>query len=249
MSLFRGTIMSDDSCFQYCYRQSRTPLPEKPKRDQDIKLVLFDMDGVLVDSISSWKHVHTYFSTNNSHSVDAYVKGLITDEEFIRQDVSQWKKDDKFIFLDELHDIFSSLSLMDGACTCVNRLKKNGVMLGIVSAGIDLLANQVASDLGISMVYANQLKTDTSGRLTGEGLVHVPLMYKDKVVNQISKKLNIPLGSIAAIGNSCFDIPFLRSVGLGIAFNPYDDCVIKEADEVVYEKNLERILLYVSSGF
>ncbi|MDG6218038.1 MAG: HAD-IB family phosphatase, partial [Candidatus Thermoplasmatota archaeon] len=150
--------MDVDSCIRYCFRQSREPLPEKPKRDHHIKLVLFDMDGVLVDSISSWKHIHTFFSTNNDHSVDAYVKGLITDEEFIRQDVSQWKKDNEFIFLEELHDIFSSLSLMDGARTCVNCLKKNGVMLGIVSAGIDLLANQVASELGITMVYANQLK-------------------------------------------------------------------------------------------
>ncbi|MDG6219556.1 MAG: HAD hydrolase family protein, partial [Candidatus Thermoplasmatota archaeon] len=80
-------------------------------------------------------------------------------------------------------------------------------------------------------------------------LVNVPLMYKDKVVKQISQKLQIPFGSIAAIGNSCFDIPLLRSVGLGIAFNPHDDCVVKEADEVVYEKNLECVLSYLTPGF
>ena len=249
MSSFRVSIMDTNSCIRYCFRQSREPLPKKPKRDQHIKLVLFDMDGVLVDSISSWKHVHTYFSTSNDHSVDAYVKGLITDEEFIRQDVSQWKKDNEFIFLEELHDIFSSLSLINGARTCVNRLKKDGVMLGIVSAGIDLLANQVASELGITMVYANQLQTDKLGRLTGEGLVNVPLMYKDRVVKQISQRLHIPFGSSAAIGNSCFDIPLLRSVGLGIAFNPHDDCVVKEADEVVFEKNLECVLSFVSPDF
>lgn len=234
--------MDSESCHRYCFKRSREPLPEKPIRNSQIKIVLFDMDGVLVDSISSWKHIHTYFSTNNDRSVDAYVKGLITDEEFIRRDVSQWKMDDQYIFREELIKIFSSLSLMNGAVSCVNSLKRTGVMLGIVSAGLDLLAQQVASSLGIDMVYANQLQIDGSGRLTGEGIVNVPLMYKDKVVQRISQRFNVSAGNIAAIGNSCFDIPLLRSVGLGIAFNPDDDCVVQEADEVIYEKDLKLVL-------
>jgi len=213
--------MDSESCHRYCFKRSREPLPEKPIRNSQIKIVLFDMDGVLVDSISSWKHVHTYFSTNNDRSVDAYVKGLITDEEFIRRDVSQWKMDDQYVFREELIKIFSSLSLMNGAVSCVNSLKRTGVMLGIVSAGLDLLAQKVASSLGIDMVYANQLQIE---------------------------KFDVSAGNIAAIGNSCFDIPLLRSVGLGIAFNPDDDCVVREADEVIYEKDLKSVLPILKPG-
>ncbi len=233
--------MDSSSCHRYCYLKTRKRLPNKPDRNSQIKLVLFDMDGVLVDSISSWRHVHTHFSTNNDHAVDAYVRGKITDEEFIRHDVNQWKKNKKFILKKELETIFSSVELMKGAKQCVQQLKTYDVTCGIVSAGIDVLAKKVGDLLGISLVYSNELNTDDGGRLTGEGLVHVPLMQKDLVVERISDQLGIKKGEIAAVGNSCFDIPLLRSVGFGIAFQPDDDCIISEADEVIYKKDLSEV--------
>ena len=199
------------------------------------------MDGVLVDSISSWRHVHTHFSTNNDHAVDAYVRGKITDKEFIRHDVSQWKKDQKYIFKKELQTIFSSVTLMNGAKKCIRELRNFDVQVGIVSAGIDVLANKVAKILEIPLVFANELEIDSGGRLTGEGVVNVPLMQKDVVVERIAKQHHLNQGEIAAVGNSCFDIPLLRSVGFGIAFQPDDECIEKEADAVIYEKNLNEV--------
>jgi len=115
-----------------------------------------------------------------------------------------------------------------------------------VSAGIDVLADKVASMLGIELIYANQLVTDDSGRLTGEGVVNVPLMHKDRVVERISKEYHISQNRIAAVGNSCFDIPLLRSAGLGIAFHPDDECIIEAADVVVREKDLTNILRHIT---
>ena len=233
----------DPHCTRYyCYLRTRDENIQKPQFSSAIKAVLFDMDGVLVDSISSWRHVHTHFSTNNDASVDAYVRGKISDEEFIRRDVSQWKKNGTLIFKKELDSIFSSVNLMNGAKLLIERLKSYDVRLGIVSAGIDVLANKVGSSLDMDFVYANELEIDASGRLTGEGIVNVPLMRKDVVVDRIAQRFGLVKGDIAAIGNSCFDIPLLRSVGLGIAFHPDDDCISKEADIVVNEKNLENII-------
>ena len=225
----------------YCYLRTRDQNIEKPEFTSTVKAILFDMDGVLVDSISSWRHVHTHFFTNNDNSVDDYVRGKITDKEFIRRDVSQWKKNGKLIHKKELDTIFSSVHVMNGARSLIKSLKPYDVHLGIVSAGIDVLANKVGTLLDMDFVYANQLETESSGRLTGEGIVNVPLMRKDIVVDKIAKRFDLVKGDIAAIGNSCFDIPLLRSVGLGIAFHPDDDCISKEADIVVSEKNLKNI--------
>ena len=233
--------MDSTSCHRYCYLTTRKTLPEKPVFSNSIKLILFDMDGVLVDSISSWRHVHTHFSTNNDHSVDAYVKGKISDNEFIRRDVSQWKKDGSFLLKKDLLSIFSSVQLMNGAKECVTALREYDVVVGIVSAGIDVLANKVASLLDIPVVYANELQTDQTGRLTGEGIVNVPLMQKDRVVTQLAQRFAVSQSRIAAVGNSCFDIPLLRSVGFGIAFHPDDDCISKEADTVVETKDLTEV--------
>ncbi len=238
--------MDPASCQRYCYLTTRKKLPEKPVFVDSIKLILFDMDGVLVDSISSWRHVHMHFSTTNDHSVDAYVKGKISDEEFIRRDVSQWKKQGSYIRKNELQSIFSSVRLMNGAKECIAALNDFEVTIGIVSAGIDVLANNVADLLSIPIVYANELETDQYGRLTGEGVVNVPLMRKDIVVERIAQRFSVPQGEIAAVGNSCFDIPLLRSVGFGIAFQPDDECIIKEADAVIEKKDLTEVLRRVT---
>ena len=111
-----------------------------------------------------------------------------------------------------------------------------------MSAGLDILAEEVAKKLGIDYVYANGVLVDSHGRLTGEGKLQVKLMYKDENVQELADTLQIPLHNTAAVGNSCFDIPMFQSCGLGIAFNPDDECVTKSADTVVYGKDLRKII-------
>ena len=91
-------------------------------------------------------------------------------------------------------------------------------------------------------MFANGVKTDEQGHLTGEGILRVQLIHKDKNVRQLASALNIPLKNCAAVGNSCFDIPMFETCGIGIAFNPEDECVRKSADVVVEGKNLLNVL-------
>ena len=51
------------------------------------KVVVFDCDGVLVDSVSSWKTLHDYFGTDNSHNLKRFIDGEISDTEFMRLDI------------------------------------------------------------------------------------------------------------------------------------------------------------------
>jgi phosphoserine phosphatase len=131
---------------------------------------------------------------------------------------------------------------MKGAKQCISFLHNHNIKTVIVSAGLNILANKVAKDLSIDYVYANGVKTDEHGNLTGEGILNVKLIYKDEAVTRISKHLKIPLENCGAIGNSCFDIPMLESCSIGIAFNPSDDCVRKCSDIVVEGKDLYKII-------
>jgi phosphoserine phosphatase len=200
------------------------------------------MDGVLTDTLSSWKHIHEYFGTTNERSVDQYLKGNIDDLEFMKRDVSLWRENGRFIRKDTLRDILYGIPIMQGAETCVSFLRNNNVRTAIVSAGLDMLAEKVADDLGIDYVFANGVNYDNDGRLTGEGVLHVQLMHKDKNVRDLASSLAIPLKQCAAVGNSCFDIPMFETCGLSIAFNPVDACVRAKADIVVEGKDLSRIL-------
>jgi len=237
--------MNQKSCRFFCYRNSRKPNILKTNGLNKIELVIFDMDGVLTDTISSWKYIHEYFGCSNERSVDEYLRGEIDDMEFIKRDVTLWKEDGKPITRDRLVDILSNIPLMRGAEQSIAILKENKIYTVIVSAGLDILADRVAKKLDIDFVFANGIKIDKNGRLNGKGIVGVGLIHKDRNVIKISNKLNIPLENIVAVGNSCFDIPMLETSGMGIAFNPEDDCIKKVADVVIEGKDLRKILPHI----
>jgi len=239
--LYKFGLM-DPSCNYYCYKNSRKTIKNKTNNIEKIKLVIFDMDGVLADSISSWKNIHDYFGTSNEKSVDEYLHGKIDDLEFIKRDVALWKKNGSFTTIDVIKNILFNIPLMKGAEECISFLRKNKIKTAIVSAGLDILADKVAEDLGIDYVYANGIKQDKIGNLTGDGILKVQLIYKDKNVKKLSKELGIPLKNCAAIGNSCFDVPMFETAGLGIAFNPEDECVKKSANIIIEGKDLNKVI-------
>ena len=229
-------------CRFYCYKENRTENHYDIKKGSKIKFIFFDMDGVLTDIISSWRHIHDYFGTSNEHSVDLYLRGKITDLEFIKRDVSLWKTKGTYTTKQVLYDILSDIPLMTGAQQCIDYLKSKKVTTAIVSAGLDILAEKVAKELGINYVLANGVKTDNNGRLTGEGILKVPLVGKDKTIRNFIQKHHFSLENCAAVGNSCFDVPMFETCALGIAFNPADDCIREAADIVVEGKDLTRLI-------
>jgi len=235
-------LMDKQSCKRFCMQQHRYPTINKPKNLSKVSIVLFDMDGVLVDAISSWKFIHDHYNMNNNASVEAYVKGEIDDAEFIRTDVNMWMKQKDPMTKTKLENLLSKMPLMYGAENCFKWIKQQNFQTAIVSAGIKTLANRVAKELEITQVFANELIADESGFLTGDGIVEVPLKEKDKTVKSIHDKTGIPYDEMVSVGNSCYDIPMLACVGLGVAFNPADDCVIDHADEIIKKKDLSLLI-------
>ena len=194
-------------------------------------LVAFDMDGVLISCISSWQIVHDELGTDNTEDLNAYVRGDIDDDEFIRRDVTRWMK--KGIETrSDLERILSKAPRTEGLLETVNILKGK-VKMAVVSAGLDLIADQIAKESGIEYVLANGLKVDEKGKLNGEGIVRVPLRDKGKPFTDLCRSLGVDPKRAVAIGDSRFDIPMLRRAGLGIAFNPVDEEVEKSSDIVV----------------
>ncbi len=206
------------------------------------RLVVFDMDGVLADTISSWVFVHQHFGVNNDESLCVYLRGDIDDLEFIRRDIGLWKAKEPGVTSERIRDILGEVPLMPGASETMAALRALGVKTAIVSAGIDLLSERIAEELRMDHQIANGLETDASGRLSGRGILRVKLTDKGDAVLAAANMFCVRKADVTAVGNSKYDISMFRKAGKGIAFSPADDSVRESADAVIDGKDLTKIL-------
>ena len=208
-------------------------------------LVIFDCDGVLADSDSSWEYVHRAFGTDNNDSLAAYLRGEFDDAEFIRRDVRRWLDIFGDVHISKIDGILSRVPLMPGAPEAVGELKKRGIRTAIVSAGLEPLTSRVARVCGIDINLSNGLVTDKKGYLTGEGIVRVPLNGKGLIVRRLMGELCLGKEQCAAVGDRIMDSMMFEEVGVKIAFNPADGEVGRTADVVIRKKDLREILRYI----
>jgi len=207
-----------------------------------LKLVAFDMDGTLVDVESSWRVVHDHFSDHNDEGLRRFLANEIDDEEFIRSDVRVWWRHAPDLTVEDLERILAPVPLMPGAKELIDGVHARGARSAIVSGGIDILARRIARELGIEVALANGLRVDSDGRLTGEGIVRVPIHGKEGVLAQLQRQLSVTPEETASVGNSEIDVGLFRRSQVGVAFLPEDDDVRRAATAVVTERNLGRVL-------
>lgn len=207
-----------------------------------LKLVAFDMDGTLVDAKSSWGAVHEHFGDHNDEGLRLFNAGSIGDEEFLRRDIEVWWRHAPKISVDDLETILDRVPLMPGARKLLDALRNARVVTVIISGGIDVLARRVGRELGIDVVLANGFRVDPTGRLTGEGIIRVPIRDKESVLAKLQADLGIPPAETASVGNSEIDVGMFRRSAIGVAFLPEDETVRKGATHVVEEKDLARLV-------
>jgi phosphoserine phosphatase len=207
-----------------------------------LRLVALDMDGTLVDVASSWASVHAHFGEQNADGLRRFMANEIDDLEFIRSDIRIWWKHRPNLDIDELEEILSTVPLMPGARELVAGLHAQGARTAIISGGIDLLARRIGKELGIDVVLANGFRVDADGRLTGEGIVRVPIHRKEEVLATLQSQLGISLEETASVGNSEIDAGLFRRSRVGVAFRPEDETVRHAATAIVTGSDLTKVL-------
>ena len=207
-----------------------------------LRLVALDMDGTLVDVPSSWRVVHDFFEDHNDEGLRKFLANEIDDQEFIRMDIRVWWKHAPYLAIEDLERILARVPLMPGAAELVQGIHALGARTAIVSGGLDVLARRIAGDLGIEVALANGVRVDADGRLTGEGIVRVPIHGKERVLAGLQEQLGVSPQETASVGNSEIDVGLFRRSRVGIAFCPEDEAVRAAATAVVSERDLARVL-------
>ncbi|RLF95614.1 hypothetical protein DRN45_00730 [Thermococci archaeon] len=180
------------------------------------KFVIFDLDGTIIKENSAWEMLHKHFKVDPSiveKNKELYEKKIIDVDRWIEMDIKLWKNPHK----KTIEDVLKKYTLIEGIKEFVEYLKKRGFILGIVSSGIDILAEKVADELGIDICYSNSLIFDEKGFLIG-GKGNVDLLRKKEIAKNLSEKFKIPLKNFIIIGDTRYDM--IDGIGIKIALNP-----------------------------
>lgn len=200
----------------------------------DIRLVVFDVDGVLVPIRSSWGYIHEKLGTTKESRLNynAFMKGIIKYWEWMYLDTLAWIEARPGITKWDLEELFEPVQLSPGATEAVEMLRSKSMEIALVSGGVEVLVEMVAQRLGIKHWICPALSYDPWGRLVPGGEPRLEADRKDRAVRGLAKKLGLSMRNVAFIGDSYWDLRGMREACLAIAVNPSDERVVDEADYV-----------------
>ena len=145
-------------------------------------------------------------------SLKLYSEGKIDYKEFMRRDIASWPPS---VTKTEVEEILSGYKVREDAPKTLDELRSRGIKTALVTSGIDILARKVAHELKIDHWVANGLRFDARGRVLPEGVGRVDPTRKDVAYKKLLSRIGIPSKRTIAVGDTIYDLAFLRSAALG----------------------------------
>ncbi len=146
--------------------------------------------------------------------LDRFLRGEISDAEFMADDIGLWKSVQPEIHRDELMRCYQGVKLMTGARELIEALQARGVIVAIVSAGVDLLIGSIAKMLNVDDWVSNGFLYDENGFLLDDGDVRVPAHHKDAMVEKFARINDLAPSEIVSVGDNHTDMS-MRIPGSG----------------------------------
>jgi len=234
-----------------------------------LKLVIFDVDGTLIKTYSSWQHLHEHLGTWNRgrRHAEQFQRGNITYTEWAQLDSSLWKDIplqlaqqliNRIPYVDGTREVIPTslwkdtplqlaqqsinrIPYVDGTREVIPTLRKAGLKVVLLSAGLSLVINRISKEIHVDDSLANELIVKNNF-LTGHVKVNVSFNNKHKAIQPILQKFDAKLSQCAAVGDDETMIPLFKKVGLRIAFNPRNKLVEEHADVVIKSNDLREVL-------
>jgi len=221
-----------------------TPIADENKMEK-IRLTVFDVDGTLIKVDSIWRFLHEKLSTStkSKQHLEYFYQGKITYDEWAQLDASLWKNQQ----LSKIKKMVNEIPYFNGAKDVIKTLQSHDIKIALLSAGLSIVGERIERDFKVDYSMSNELVA-TNDLLTGKVRVNVSLDNKTKALNHILHKSKIKSEECCAVGDDESLIPLFKEVALGIAFNPCNEEVEKNADIIVKSEDLRDILPYILRG-
>lgn len=205
-----------------------------------LKLVVFDLDGTLTRERSIWEYIHIRLGKWYGFAEEyqkQFLAGKISYEEFCERDAQVWRG----MKVEELLEIVKTVPFHPGADELIAHLKQKGLKLSVVSSGLSILSNWVHQKYGFDYSVSNDLLQE-DGVLTGKVKIQVYYDKKAEWVKRILERFNVKREEVIAIGDSIGDIDMFQMVGFSIAFNSSCKDLEKIASLCIPSQNLAEII-------
>ena len=184
-----------------------------------IRLVVFDMDGVIFEGRAFWLDLHEAYGTAEAGSrlFEAYGDSeYMTLARLVANRL--WKGKPAVPYL----RLIEERAFHPGVHRVFGWLRRNGFATAILSSGSYELAVRAQRELQIGQVRANSLEIE-GGVLTGRVTVMVDDANKDTAGMELVQDFGVSLQETCFVGDSESDASFAEKVGLPIAYDSNSD--------------------------
>jgi phosphoserine phosphatase len=207
-----------------------------------IKLICFDMDGVIFEHENFWIELHKALGT--------YEEGVSLTKKYVKNNYAKlveevvgrlWKGKSATAYFRTV----KGAKYAKGCKETFTKLRKRKIKTAIFTSGPKHLAMRAKKELRIDHCYFNELVI-SKNTITGE--FKQPMGYghceKAVLLEQLAKRLGLPLYEICFVGEGDNDIGACRKAGLSISFNSKSKELDSVCDIVIKKKDLRQILGY-----
>ncbi len=189
-------------------------------------VVIFDVDGTLDDEKSSWRllySVRDQAALSDRRFAD-FEAGRMDYERLVEltvEDLRRLKLNRK-----DIDRLKASLRPKPEAEAVIRKLKEMGWEVAAVSAGVCNLIDELVSSMGITLRFCNSLGFDENGVVCCARVAVNPTK-KDMIIDDIRRRLSLPVEAIVTVGDHAMDFSMFRNSGHYLIFDgrqgPCDD--------------------------
>ncbi len=232
MSIFLGLVIVGTgilALYWIFYGQRKYNETFVPKKNVELKAILFDLDGVLIDSFDAWHNVF------NDLRKTINLKP-ISKEEFKK---AAWggfatKKSRKYLNYKEITDFkeeysksaekhTKTIKLMTGAREIIQKVKDKKIKIGLVTNTLRAQAEEILDRLGVKSSFDS---------IVAGGDVHRLKPYPDPVI-KLCKNLGVGPQEAILVGDTQNDYKAGKSAGcVVVGFNTKGDLMISRLEDL-----------------